>query len=570
MLRRTFLPLALAPLLPAEEYKYGPDSFRHDGVPKGTVTKHEFTGSKVYPGTVHEYWLYVPAQYDASKPAAVMVFNDGAGFVREEGAFRVPVVFDNLIHQGAMPVTIAILISPGTTPPPGPEQQARFHRSYEYDAVTGRYAKFLGEEVIPEIGKRYNLTNDPNLRAISGSSSGGNCSFTAAWNRPDVFRRVMSFIGGFTHQRGALVLPSQVRKFEGKPLRIFLQDGTADQNIQSNWDMIAALDGAGYDARLVVGSEAHNSKHGGPLMPEALRWVWYDWQKPIAKPIKSFASRFVDQDTAWEPVSEGHKFTEGPAVDPQGNVYFSDIPNNRIHKVDHATGKASIFKEDTGAANGLMFGPDGRLFACQNGRKRIVAYDASGKESVIVEGAGSNDLAVTAKGGLYFTEPREKKVWYVTPQGEKRVVHEGIGFPNGVRLSPDHSLLMVADMHTRWVWSFQVQPDGSLAHGFAFHRLEMEDEVDMGTMRSGADGFTVDTEGFLYVATRLGVQINDPAGRTSAVLLNPEGRGVSNAVFAGPQLDTLYVTAGEKVFRRKTKRQGVFPWKPAKPPVPRL
>lgn len=570
MLRRTFLPLALAPLLPAEEYKYGPDSFRQDGVPKGTVTKHQFTGSKVYPGTVHDYWVYVPAQYNASKPAAVMVFNDGSSFVNENGAFRVPVVFDNLIHKGDMPVTIAILISPGTTPAPGPDQQARFHRSYEYDAVTGRYAKFLGEEVIPEVGKRYNLTSDPNLRAISGSSSGGNCSFTAAWNRPDVFRRVMSFIGGFTHQRGALILPSQVRKFEGKPLRIFLQDGTGDQNIQSNWDMIAALDGAGYDARLVVGTEAHNSKHGGPLMPEALRWVWYDWTKPVAKPTKSFASRFVDQEIGWEEVSSGHKFTEGPAVDPQGNVYFSDIPNNRIHKIEHATGKVTVFKEDTGGANGLMFGPDGRLFACQNGRKRIAAYDASGKESVIAEGMGSNDIAVTAKGGLYFTEPREKKVWFVSPAGEKRVVHEGIGFPNGVRISPDHSLLMVADMHTRWVWSFQIQPDGSLAHGFAFHRLEMEDEADPGTMRSGADGFTVDTEGFLYVATRLGVQINDPAGRTSAVLLNPEGRGVSNAVFAGPQLDTLYVTAGEKVFRRPTKRQGVFPWKPAKPPVPRL
>ena len=121
MLRRTFLPLALAPLLPAEEYKYGPDSVRHDGVPKGTVTKHQFTESKVYPGTVHDYWLYVPAQYDAAKPAAVMVFNDGRSFVNDDGAFRVPVVFDNLIHQRAMPVTIAILINPGTTPPVSPE-----------------------------------------------------------------------------------------------------------------------------------------------------------------------------------------------------------------------------------------------------------------------------------------------------------------------------------------------------------------------------------------------------------------------------------------------------------------
>ncbi len=570
MRRRAFLPLALAPLLRGEEYQYGPDSARQPGVPTGKVTKHTWTSSHVYPGTTHDYWIYVPAQYDPGKTTAVMIFQDGAGFVNETGHSRVPVVFDNLIHKGEMPVTIGILISPGILPARNASEQARFYRSYEYDAVTGRYARFLIEEILPEVGKTYNLTKDPNLRAISGSSSGGNCSFTTAWERPDYFRRVMSFIAGFTHQRGALVLPSQVRKFEGKPLRVFLQDGTGDVNIQSNQDMIAALDGAGYDAKLVVGSEGHNMKHGGPLLPDALRWVWRDWTKPIAKPQQSFASRFADTSADWEAVTGGHKFTEGASVDPDGNVYFSDIPNNRIHKIEHASGKVSLFKEDTGGANGLMFGPDRRLYACQNNRRRIVAYDGSGKESVIAEGAGSNDLAVNAKGEIYFTEPDARRVWFINARGEKRVVHEGIPFPNGVRLSPDQSLLLVADTATRWIWSFQTQPDGSLAYGLAFHRLEMEDEVGAGQMRSGADGFTVDNEGFLYVCTRLGVQISDPAGRTSAVLLRPSDKDPSNAVFAGPGLDTLYVTAGDQVFRRRMKRQGVFPWKLSKPPAPRL
>ncbi|MFN7932958.1 MAG: SMP-30/gluconolactonase/LRE family protein [Bryobacteraceae bacterium] len=570
MHRRTFLPLALAPLARSEEYVYGHDSVRQPGVPKGTVTKLVFENSKIYPGTRHDYWVYVPAQYDKSKPAAVMVFQDGSSFVNETGAFRVPIVFDNLIHRGYMPVTIAVLIAPGVVPARNEAQQSRFHRSHEYDAVNDRYVRFLLEEMLPEVGKSYNLTNDPNLRAISGSSSGGNCSVTAAWHRPDGFRRVMSFIAGFTHQRGALILPSQVRKFEGKPLRIFLQDGLGDQNIQSNQDMIAALEGAGYDARLVVGTEAHNSKHGGPLMPEALRWVWRDWTTPIAKPTKSFASRYIDQTIEWEQVSDNHKFTEGPAVDPNGDVYFSDIPNNRIHKIEHASGKVSVFKEDTGGVNGLMFGPDGRLYACQNGRQRIVAYDTSGKESVIASGMRSNDLAVTAKGEIYFTEPPARKVWLIDSKGAARVVHEGMISPNGVRLSPDHALLLVADYQTRWVWSFQIQDDGSLAYGLPFHRLEVPDELADGRTWSAADGFTVDTESFLYVATNMGVQISDPAGRTSAVLLSPNGPRLSNAVFAGPSLDTLYVTAGDKVFRRKTKRQGVFPWKPAKPPVPRL
>jgi sugar lactone lactonase YvrE len=311
-------------------------------------------------------------------------------------------------------------------------------------------------------------------------------------------------------------------------------------------------------------------KHGGPLLPDALRWLWRDWTTPIAKPAKSFASRFLDTSSDWEVVSRGHKFTEGPAVDPGGNVYFSDIPNNRIHKIDHASGKVSIFKEDTGGANGLMFGPDGRLYACQNGRRRIVAYDSAGKEFVAAEDVSSNDLAVTAKGEIYFTEPRARRVWFVDSKGGKRVVHEGISLPNGVRLSPDHSLLLVADTATRWVWSFQTQTDGSLGYGLAFHRLEMEDEVEGGQMRSGADGFTIDNEGFLYVCTRLGIQVSDPAGRTSAVILKPSETDPSNAVFAGPALDTLYVTAEDRVFRRPMKRQGVVPWKPSKPVAPRL
>ncbi len=571
MLRRAFLPLALAPSLPAEEYTYGPDSSRQPNVPQGKVSKHVFTGSTVYPGTTHDYWVYVPSQHDRAKPAAVMIFQDGAGFVNETGHSRVPVVFDNLIHKGEMPVTIAILISPGMLPARNPSEQARYHRSHEYDAVNGRYARFLIEEVLPEVGKSYNLTSDPNLRAISGSSSGGNCSVNTAWERPDYFRRVVSFIAGFTHQRGALILPSQVRKFEGKPLRIFLQDGTGDVNIQSNQDMIAALDQGGYDARLVVGTEGHNMKHGGPLLPEALRWVWRDWTTPIAKPLKSFAARFVDPSLPWEPVSQGHQSTDGPAVDPDGNVYFSDAPNNRIHKVDHTTGKVSLFKADTGGATGLMFGPDGRLYVCQPGHRRIAAYDKSGKESVIApEASGCNDLAIGAKGDIYFTEPQGRRIWLIDQRGARRVVHEGLSFPNGVRFSPDHSLLLVADSATRWVWSFQIQPDGSLAYGLAFHRLEIEDEVEAGQTRSGADGFTVDTEGFLYVCTRLGIQVSDPAGRTSAVPLKPSEQTPSNAVFAGPSLDTLYVTAGGRVFRRPMKRRGVFPWVQSKPPVPRL
>src|SRR5215472_14067163 len=510
------LALALAivpPLAFAEEYSLGPDSQRQPGVPQGKVTKYEWS-SKIYPGTVRDYWVYVPAQYKPDKPACTMVFQDGS-----------TIVFDNLIHKGDMPVTIGVFINPGVVAGAGSNTQSRFNRSAEYDAVGPRFPTFLIEEILPEVGKHYNLSNDPNDRAISGSSSGGNASFNAAFTRPDVFHRVLSFIGGFTNLRGDHIYPSLVRKMETEPLRVFLQDGLQDINVYSNYELGAALRDANYDYKLVIGTEAHNSKHGSAILPDALRWLWRDYPKPIAKPAKGprhYLSNniMLDDDPGWQMVSQGHKFTEGPAVDPGANVYFSDIPNSRIHKIS-VDGNVALFRENTGEANGLMFGPDGRLYACQNGRKRIVAYAPDGTESVIAEGVNSNDLAVNPRGEIYFSDPPHKQVWFIDAKGSKRVVHEGILFPNGVRFTPDHAFLMVADTLSRWVWSFSVGGDGSLTNGVPFFRLEIPDEVDSGQLRSGADGMTVDNEGFLYVATKLGIQIVDPPGKTVGILQKP-------------------------------------------------
>src|SRR5262245_12800551 len=560
--------------LPArgEEYMLGPDSQRQAGVPQGNVSKHEWT-SKIYPGTVRDYWVYVPAQYRADKPACTMVFQDGTTFVNENGAFKTTIVLDNLIHKGEMPVTIGVFINPGVVPGPA-NSQSRFNRSAEYDAVGPRFPTFLTEEILPEVAKHYNLSSDPNDRAISGSSSGGNASFNAAFSRPDVFHRVLSFIGGFTNLRGDHIYPSLVRKMETLPLRVFLQDGQQDINVYSNHELGMALRDAGYDYKLEIGTGGHDSRQSSAILPDTLRWLWRDYPKPITRALKG-ARHYItnniamDNDPGWEVVSRGHRFTEGPAVDAAGNVFFTDIPNNRIHKIA-ADGNVSVFRENTGEANGLMFGPDGRLYACQNGRKRIVAYAPDGKESVIAEGVNSNDLAINPRGEIYFTDPQNKRVWFVDAKGNRRVVHEGILLPNGVRFSPDHAFLMVADTLSRWIWSFSVAADGSLTNGVAFHRLELPDEVDSGALRSGADGMTVDSEGFLYIATKLGIQISDPAGRTPGILNKPQSGDPSNLVFGGPDLQTLYVTSGDKVFRRHIRRKGTLPWAVVKPPKPRL
>jgi sugar lactone lactonase YvrE/enterochelin esterase-like enzyme len=575
---KTLAALALLASLPAfaQDYVLGPDSQRQPGVPEGQLIERTWK-SEIFPGTERDYWIYVPAQYKPETPAAVMIFQDGGSYIRTgERGWQTPIVLDNLIHKGEIPVMIGIFINPGVMPAQNEQQQARYNRSFEYDALSDRYARFLLEEILPEVAKDYNLSNDPNARGIGGSSSGAICAFTAAWQRPDAFRRVLSFIGTYVNIRGGQIYPTLIRKTEPKPLRIFLQDGENDLNIYAgNWwianqDMASSLEYAGYEMTFVRGTEGHNNVQGRVVLPDAMRWLWKDYPKPIVASRggpgeRHTVSELLDPNEDWELVGEGYAFTEGPAVDPQGNLFFVDVRNNRIHKVD-SSGQVSVFKENTGGASGLMFGADGSLYAAQNRAKRIVTYAPDGTEKVLAEDVTPNDLAVSAKGDIYFTDLGNKKVWRVDPQGNKSVVHEGIERPNGIVLSPDHSLLMVADSWNKWVWSFQVRPDGTLANGQPFHRLETPDE----SSRTSADGMTVDDQGMLYVTTSLGLQVCDQTGRVNAIIRKPQPGTLANVVFAGPDLQTLYVTAGDKVFRRKVRAKGVFPWKPLPPPRPRL
>lgn len=264
-----------------DQYTLGPDSQIQKSVPQGKVIQMPaWTNSKIYPGTTRDWWIYVPAQYKAEQPANVMVFCDGGGFVKLDGPFRVPVVFDNLIAKGQMPVTIGIFINPGAFPTSNPKDKPRSNRSFEYDSLGDLHARFLIEEIFPEVAKIYQITSDPEGRAICGNSSGGICAFTVAWERPDAFRRVVSHIGSFTNIRGGHVYPALIRKAEKKPLKVFLQEGSNDLDNQfGNWplanqDMAAALKFAGYDYQFVMGEGTHNVKHGGALLPETLRWLW--------------------------------------------------------------------------------------------------------------------------------------------------------------------------------------------------------------------------------------------------------------------------------------------------------
>ena len=282
------------------QYVLGPDSQEKEGVPKGTVTEYEMTDSKAFPGFGRKWALYVPKQYDPSKEACLMIFQDGSNYSSRNGQWRVPTVFDNLIAQGKMPVTIALFINPGFIPDPKKPNAkdakgkplGKSNRSFEYDNVTDLYPKFLVEEMIPLAeSKGVKISKDPLRRGIAGSSSGGICAFNAAWQRPESFSKVFTTIGSFTNIRGVIskgaekggnLYPQMIMDSPKKNIRIFSQDGSHDLTNEfgvwpeANKAMAAAWKAKGYDYQFILGEGTHNGRHGAQLLPEAMTWLWRD------------------------------------------------------------------------------------------------------------------------------------------------------------------------------------------------------------------------------------------------------------------------------------------------------
>jgi enterochelin esterase-like enzyme len=284
---------------------YGPDSYEHPDVPKGTLSAQITHTSKIYDGMISHYWIYVPAEYDPNAPAAVMVWNDGGQHVNRNSSSRTQNVIDNLIYQKKIPVMIQVFINPGDI---SQAQGTKTHefvasfsqrtrrtlgdsmRSTEYDTVTDRYARFLREEILAEVGTKYHLRNDAYSHAIAGESSGGIAAFNAAWQKPDLFSRVLSRIGTYTSiqwQPGVLdggnIFPFLIRKSPRKNVRIWLSDGSEDlENEHGSWplqniQMANSLKMAGYDFHFSFGGGSHNGAHGNAEAPEALTWLWRDY-----------------------------------------------------------------------------------------------------------------------------------------------------------------------------------------------------------------------------------------------------------------------------------------------------
>ena len=511
--------------------------------PKGEVQKHAFDASAVFPGTERDYWVYIPRQYDPAKPAALFVCQDGI-------QYNAPAVFDELIAKGEVPVLIGVFVMHGKVPATSEAALDRFNRSYEYDGLGDAYARFLVDELLPRVetlkaedGRPIRLSKDPNDRAIGGSRSGAVCAFTAAWERPDAFRRVFSAIGTYVGLRGANDYPTLIRKYEPKPLRIFLEDGSNDLNIyggdwwMANQEMERALTFAGYEVAHAWGDGPHSSKHATEIFADAMRWLWKDHPRPIeAGRGSDRLQEILRPSEGWEVAARGVG-AASIAVEPSGDVYVSDGTASRIHRLTPQGGAEAVGERLEAIVDALL--------------GRIVRHD--GARFVALAGPGE-------------TSTSGRQVQASGPGRSPALSGTGLPAAGAMALSPDQSLLYVADAASRWVYSFQVGPDLALRYGQKYDHLHVGDDAGS----AGTGGLAVDRDGRLYAATALGVQVCDQAGRVNVIIPTPRG-GADAVSFGGPDFDILYAASGGDVYRRRVKVRGAQPFHPpVKPAAPKL
>ncbi|WP_176159425.1 alpha/beta hydrolase-fold protein [Prosthecobacter debontii] len=474
------------------EFPLTADSKSQPGVPQGSLIKDTYTArqASVFPGTQRDYQIYIPAGLDRDKSAAFMVFQDGV-------LYQAPVVFDNLIAKKDIPPLIGIFIRPGVVPAANDNALPRFNRSYEYDSVTAEYSRFLLDEFLPAIEQKHrlSLSTNPDQAAIAGNSSGGICAYMVAWHRPDRFHRVFTGVGTYVGIHGADQLPVLVRKIEPKPLRVFLQSGTNDNNLycgdwwMANQMMERSLTWAGYEVNHAWGEGGHNQKHASQVFPDALRWLWKDWQtnlevKANVKGESKWKGYEVVDMGAWQPLAS--------PKGAQGHVLQSSV-----------TGEIS-------------------LTATANARTRL-------------------------QGQTSLPQPALTDDWA----------------SSSTTLSPDQTLLYAKKPDSEYVYSFPV--GGLLSQGQKFYQL---DALQAGDTHSG--GLCVDTEGRLYVATSLGIQVCDQAGRVNFIIPTPTE--ATDVCFGGKDLSELVIACRDTLYKRPTKVHGVVSGQqaPIKPKAPKL
>jgi enterochelin esterase-like enzyme len=555
--------------------------------PAGEVLQFSFENSTIFPGTFRDYWVYVPRQYDGTTPACVHVNQDGI-------QFDAPKVFDRLIHEKKMPVTIGVFVMHGRVKATRADALDRFNRSYEYDGLGPDYARFLLDELLPDVetkktsdGRAIVLSKQGNDRAIAGTSSGAIAAFTAAWERPDAFSRVFSGIGTYVGLRGGHAYGTLVRKTEPKPIRVFLQGGSNDLNIYggdwwiANQALERSLAFAGYDVKHEWGDGGHNGKHATELFPAAVEWLWREWPQGIATGAgSSQLQEIVRPGEGWRSVA-GVVAGSVAVGDPTGGAFIGTSPEGAPPQTRVTPAGATSTAPGATGVLAAVWRPDGALAMVQAPRDGAAGAALSlargGMPAVPLPGplpgGRPHSIAVRADNGLFVSlagvgPDTPSRVVFVPGGGGAPTVVATLPHParaTGVCLSPDQNLLYVADGASHWVHSFVVAADGSLSAGQRYFHLHVPDTRD----DAGAEGLAVDRDGRLWVATALGIQVCDQAGRVNVILPLPGGAAARSLSFGGPEFDTLLVTGDGGAWQRSLKVRGAPgsqpPSLPAKP-----
>ena len=504
----------------SNNYPLTEDSKPQPGVPKGECFQFQITDSKVFPNTTHTITVYVPAAYKTDRPAVVWVKLDGL-----DGPLLT--TLDNLIARHEIPVTVAVGVSPGTVASERGDENPRLQRSFEFDGQSDRLARFLSEEVLPAVeahttpsGKPIHLSHDPNDRAIAGGSTGGIAAFTAAFLRPDLFRRVYSTIGTFVGMRGGEQLYVTVRKTEPRPIRVFLNDGANDEWMggpemgdwhMANLTMNRALEFAGYDVNHVWGQGSHSGAQAEQIMPDVLRWLFRDYPQPIVAKIPGnprLAEILVDGQE-WQPAAAvpGLTTVAGP------------------RRAEYTMQPAGGFRAGSGA--------------------------------VVAANLAIRALTVRANGDVYAavrSEHGTSELWRIAADGKETKLDGGLHGATALAFSPDGLWLLVADGTGQHAYDYRVSRDGAIDAREPMYQFAIQPTAE----DSGATALCFDTQGRLYAATRMGVEIFDRNGRVTGILRAPAAEALTGLTFGGDDMRILFIqTANGKVFSRRVKATGV-------------
>ncbi|MEJ7645079.1 MAG: alpha/beta hydrolase-fold protein [Chryseolinea sp.] len=522
--------------------------------------------SKIYPGTHRQFWIYVPRQYDAAKPACLMVVQDGLSRAND---WKLPHVLDSLIDSSTIPVMIGVFIDHGAVLPTTEGVYPRYNRSFEYDALGDRYARFLIEEILPEVQRSYNISQDPNDRCIAGASSGAICAFNVAWERPDQFRRVLSTIGTYVGLRDADELITLVRKTEAKPLRIFLEDGSTDLNIyagdwwMANQAMLSSLKYAGYEVNHTWGSGGHDSKHAVSILPDALAWLWKDYPEKIKthRGIEPKIKLLIEGED-WKRVSSDEFRIERFTINDVGEVVF---PYKQSVYTLSENNLAKRHGELEAKGSGTSSAPNGLVYVSLPSKRKIVSISVGGIKHEVVDHCTAEYLCSTDK-GLYFIDTNANRIGFYRFTS-KKVQYITTPFrPVSLTPSAEKTFLNVGSGDSYQGYSYQILEDGALDNGQGYTHYHTPYDSNV----SGQSGMTVDTNNLLYTATQLGVQVSDQLGRVNFIFSKPSENPM-DVKLGGKDFNILYLSAGGKLYARRIAATGTHSWgAPSKPPKPGL